>query len=237
MRIALLSDLHANLPFAEAAIRRARRHGCDRIIHLGDVVDLGPWPSETLDLLLGEGVELIRGNHDEYPTTGVPAEVGTRLGGEICDHMVWTAEQLRSDQRALLADLPLSRSAHIDEWQVRFQHFIIRDDRISDEFLGGDADDTLERFMVRHGEIVCFGHIHDRFWHFTGERGILNPGATGFEGPDGGWFAVLCLRERSAWVEWHPVESTASVVVTELERRRVPAWESSVSYMFAPAAS
>ena len=133
MRIAVLSDLHANLPFAEAAIRRARFHACDRIVHLGDAIDLGPWPGETLDLLVSEGVEMIRGNHDEYPILGLTPMLEGSIAPEIRVHMEWTAAQLRADHLALLAGLPLRMSSRVDEWQVRFQHYLVERDRVSDE--------------------------------------------------------------------------------------------------------
>lgn len=237
MRIAVLSDLHANLPFAQSAIHRARFSGCDRIVHLGDALDLGPWPSETLDLLVDEGVEMIRGNHDEYPILGLTPAQEAKLDPGIRDHMEWTASQLRTDQLALLAGLPTRMDAHVDEWRVRFQHYLLDGERVSDEYLGEDPEGMVRRFHVRHGEIVCFGHIHSRTWHFTGDRGILNPGATGFHGSDGAWFAVLVIREMSTWIEWHPVECSARPVVQELERRRVPEWQASVHYMFETAAA
>lgn len=237
MRIALLSDLHANLPFAEAAIRRARLHGCDRIVHLGDAIDLGPWPAETLDLLISEGVEMIRGNHDEYPILGLTPGMRSRLGRDILLHMEWTASQLRADHLALLAGLPYTARSVADEWRIRFQHYLMEDERVSEEYLGEDSDGLIRRFGVCSGEIVCFGHIHTRLWHFTGDRGVLNPGATGFHGDGGAWFAVLVVRETSVWIEWHPVESPSRLVVAELERRRVPAWEASVHYMFEAAGS
>jgi predicted phosphodiesterase len=236
MRIAILSDLHANLPFAEAAIRRARFYACDRVLHLGDAIDLGPWPAETLDFLISEEVELIRGNHDEYPILGLTPGLAARLDSDIRIHMDWTAAQLRADHLALLAGLPARIDARVDEWLVRFQHYLLHDERVSDEYLGESPEGMIRRFAVRPGEIVCFGHIHSRLWHFTGERGVLNPGATGFHGTDGAWFAVLVIREMSAWIEWHPVECSSSVVVSELERRGVPAWEASVHYMFEAAA-
>lgn len=236
MRIAILSDLHANLPFAEAAVRRARFHSCDRIIHLGDAIDLGPWPAETLDFLTAEGVEMVRGNHDEYPVMGLSASLEAKLEPDIRAHMQWTASQLRDDHLATLATLPLTIESRVDEWRVRFQHFLIRDNRVSDEYLGEAGDGIMQRFGVAPGEIVAFGHIHNRIWTFTGERGVLNPGATGFHGEGGAWFAVLVIRELSAWIEWHPVECSSSVVVSELERRGVPAWESSAHYMFQAVA-
>ncbi len=236
MRIAVLSDLHANLPFAEAAVLRARRHACDRIVHLGDAIDLGPWPAETLDFLQSEGVELVRGNHDEYPILGLTPGVGAKLEPDIRMHIAWTASQLRTDHLALLAGLPPRIDSRVEEWNVRFQHYLLDGDRVSEEYLGESPDGVLRRFAVRPGEIVCFGHIHTRIWRFCDNRGALNPGATGFHGTDGAWFAVLIVRESGVWIEWHPVECPSQLVVRELEHRGVPAWESSVHYMFETVA-
>jgi putative phosphoesterase len=235
MRIAVLSDIHANLPFAEAAVRRARKYGCDRILHLGDAIDLGPWPAETLDYLIDEGVEMIRGNHDEYPVMGLTPRVDAELSPEVKEHMRWTAGQLRAEQHALLAALPTTIASRIDNWTVRFQHFLLDENRVSERMIDHDSDSLLTAFQVERGQILCFGHIHIRIWHFLRDRAVLNPGATGFAGPDGAWFAVLVVREASAWIEWHPVDAEQALVVNELETRCVPGWESSVTYMFERA--
>ena len=235
MRIAILSDLHANLPFAESAIRQARRAGADRVIHLGDAIDLGPWPSETLDFLVGEGIDLVRGNHDEYPVLGLTPQISTRLSPEILHHMEWTTAQLRADQLAFLAGLPPQIVTRADEWHLRLQHFLLDDNRVSERMVDRDPDSMIKAFEVARGEIVCFGHIHTRSWHYTGDRGYLNPGATGFLGEDGGFFAMMVLQEESAWVEWHRVDCPHHYVIAELEQRKVPAWESSAVYMFAEA--
>ena len=235
MRIAILSDIHANLLFAEAAVRRARHFGCDRIIHLGDAVDLGPWPSETLDFMISNGIEMLRGNHDEYPVMGLTPKMERELAPEVKQQIKWTASQLRGDQHAYLAALPTTLVSHVDEWKVRFQHFLLDDGRVSEKMIHKDADSLFQEFKVESGEIVCFGHIHTRIWHFAGNRGILNPGATGFTDGNGAWFAVLVIRDSSAWLEWHPVEASSDLVAAELEERAVPGWESSISYMFVPA--
>ena len=235
MRVAVLSDLHANLPFAESAIRLARRTGSDRIVHLGDAVDLGPWPSETLDLLISEQVEMVRGNHDEYPVMGLTPGMDARISTEIREHMEWTASQLRTDQLAILAGLPPQITSRADEWRLRLQHFVLDGNRVSERMVGRDPLSMIEAFEIDPGEIVCFGHIHARSWHYAGDRGYLNPGATGFLGEDGGYFAQLNLQEESAWVEWRKVDCPHDHVVAELEHRNVPGWESSATYMFAEA--
>ncbi len=237
MRIAVLSDLHANLPFAEAAIRRARFHACDRIVHLGDAIDFGPWPAETLDLLVSEGVEMVRGDHDEYPALGLTPGCRSRLGIDEHAHMEWTASQLRTDQIAMLAGLPVRIITRVEEWRVRLQHYLLDHDRVSEDRVSDAPQDVARRFAVEPGEILCYGHDHSRFWYFDRDRGILNPGATGFHASDGAWFAVLVVREAGVWIEWHPVECSSGIVVAELERRGVPAWQSSVHYMLEAAVS
>lgn len=235
MRIAVLSDLHGNLPFAECAVETVRKSGCDRIVHLGDVIDLGPWPSETLDYLIAEQVEMVRGNHDEYPVLGLTEGVRKEIPAGILEHMEWTASQLRTDQMAYLAGLPPVITTQADEWQVRLQHFLLDDNRVSERFVSQEPESIIESFDIRAGEIVCFGHIHVRMWHYGGDRGFLNPGATGFLGEDGGQVAILVLQEASAWIEWHTVFSRHDYVVAEMERRGVPGWQESAHYMFADA--
>ena len=66
MRIALLADIHANLPALEAALAAIKKHSPDRIISLGDQVNLGPCPRETLALLRENHVTCLRGNHEGY---------------------------------------------------------------------------------------------------------------------------------------------------------------------------
>ena len=66
MRIALLSDVHANLPALEAVLRGIREKSPDKILSLGDQINLGPLPAETLALLRSEGVVCLSGNHERY---------------------------------------------------------------------------------------------------------------------------------------------------------------------------
>jgi predicted phosphodiesterase len=66
VRIALISDLHANEVAFEAVLADTRQLGVDRVICLGDVATLGPHPSEVLQRLKDLGCPCILGNHDEF---------------------------------------------------------------------------------------------------------------------------------------------------------------------------
>ncbi len=64
MRIAVLSDIHGNLPALLAALETLEHHQYDTIINLGDQVGYGPFPNEVIDLLRERGVSTVLGNHD-----------------------------------------------------------------------------------------------------------------------------------------------------------------------------
>ena len=50
MKIAILADVHANLPALRAALADAEQQGCERLYHAGDLIAIGPYPAEVIDL-------------------------------------------------------------------------------------------------------------------------------------------------------------------------------------------
>ena len=106
MKLALLSDIHANLQAFDACVAHARAVGAERFALLGDLVGYGADPAAVLAgvmQLAEEGAIVLKGNHDEMAVT--PAGAGKTLGGSTAD---WTHAQLDPAQRAYLAALPLT---------------------------------------------------------------------------------------------------------------------------------
>ena len=66
MRVALISDLHANLVAIQAVLADIQRVGVDQIFCLGDVATLGPAPGAVLQLLRDLRCPCILGNHDAF---------------------------------------------------------------------------------------------------------------------------------------------------------------------------
>ena len=74
MRIAFISDIHANREALDACVAHARRHGVDRWVFLGDLVGYGADPSYVVDKvreLAGDSGVVIKGNHDAAAASGV----------------------------------------------------------------------------------------------------------------------------------------------------------------------
>ncbi len=106
MKLALLSDIHANIQAFEACLAHAREQGAQQYALLGDLVGYGADPVavvERAQALAAGGALLIKGNHDAM-AVAPPAEVKT-VGDSTAG---WTHAQLSDSQRHFLDSLPLT---------------------------------------------------------------------------------------------------------------------------------
>ena len=76
MRIALIADVHSNIIALESVLKSVKKHSPDRIISLGDQVNLGPCPRETLAMLKAENVTCLHGNHERYILSAMAGDPG-----------------------------------------------------------------------------------------------------------------------------------------------------------------
>lgn len=60
----IVTDVHADAPALRDALAAIERHGCERILCAGDLIDYGRFPDQTLRVLAEKGIPCIRGNHD-----------------------------------------------------------------------------------------------------------------------------------------------------------------------------
>src|SRR5690242_4802208 len=97
MRIAIIADIHGNLPALEAVLADIGRRDVGRIINLGDCVSGPLWPREVCDLLMARDDLTIKGNHDRW----VSGPDRTKMGAS--DRYAYS--QLNQDHRSWLAAL------------------------------------------------------------------------------------------------------------------------------------
>jgi diadenosine tetraphosphatase ApaH/serine/threonine PP2A family protein phosphatase len=106
MRIALLTDIHANREALTACLEHADRQGVDHYAVLGDIVGYGADPAFVVDAvagLAGKGASVILGNHDE--AVDKPNDNMRHTARQAIE---WTRDQLDKEQRTFLASLPLT---------------------------------------------------------------------------------------------------------------------------------
>src|SRR2546429_6287087 len=87
MRLAVLSDVHSNLPALQAVLADVDRIAPDGIWVAGDLVGYNPWTNEVLEILREGHVRAIRGNHDRAAIGGGALRyIQLAAAGNIWDH-------------------------------------------------------------------------------------------------------------------------------------------------------
>ena len=222
MRIAVITDAHANLQALRAALAEIRRIGVDAVYHTGDAIGIGPQPAEVLDALLGEpGMRLVMGNHDEWFAAGLPEPPAWMSPGEF-EHIRWVHAQLDPALRQAVAAWPYVLDEELDGVRVRFLHYPMHDGRLQPlrELATGSDADAL--FGPTGADLVFYGHHHP-FSDVTGAARYVNPGSLGCHGEPLARFAVLETRPGAGGtLAFHAVPYDAAPLLAEFARRAVP---------------
>jgi predicted phosphodiesterase len=204
MRVAVLNDIHGNLPALEAVLSEVRQHDIDQIVVGGDVFP-GPMPRETLEYLLGLElpVQFIYGNGElamlaQMAATD-PSEVtywGTTSGfvlpEPIRELMRWSARQLYPDYQQLLASWPMTLRLAIDGLgEVLFCHGTPRSEVEVFTRLTPEAP-LLPVFEGLNVAVVVCGHTHMQFDRTIGSTRVINSGSVGmpFGEPRADWLLL-----------------------------------------------
>ena len=195
MRVAVLADIHGNLPALDAVLRDVDSAGVDVIVLNGDLAD-GPMPAQTLDRLeeLGPRAAWVRGNTDRW--LAEMFDGGFRPSGLPTNppaaYFKWCAARIGAEHRNRLASLPLRVTLDVDGLGlVAFCHATARDDN---EFIL--VDSPIEHYQAAFAEVseqtVVLGHTHMPFDRLASTRRFINPGSVGLPyGHAGAAWALL----------------------------------------------
>ena len=75
-KIAVLSDIHGNIPALEAVVNDIKQRRVDQVINLGDHISGPLWPKETIEFLMNQNWMHISGNHDKNLLINIPGKLG-----------------------------------------------------------------------------------------------------------------------------------------------------------------
>jgi len=149
-RIALISDIHANIDALESVFRDIEHTGADEIYCLGDIVGYGAAPAECVQLVQEYCSVTVKGNHDELVTQKGIIEYGERVAAPLR----LARKYLSEEQLKWLQDLPLTHQN--DDFTIvhaRLDH--------PEEFSYlQDEEDARKHFQFQEPQITFLGHTH-----------------------------------------------------------------------------
>ncbi|MFN0033567.1 MAG: metallophosphoesterase family protein [Saprospiraceae bacterium] len=215
MKIALFSDIHANLPALEACFADIEKRQPDQIFCLGDLVGYNIWPNEVIRLVRQRGISTIAGNYD-FGIGRMSGDCGCayktdeeKANGAVS--IAFTNQIVQPAERQYLRELPkhIRIELEMQEGEPISLLLVHGSPRRINEYLFEEREEkSLLRILESAGaDILCFGHTHkpyhrvlnsgtDAAPHF---RHAINIGSVGKpkDGDPRGGYVLLELDEHS----------------------------------------
>jgi predicted phosphodiesterase len=219
MRIALISDIHSNLPALEAVLEDIeRRQDIDAVYHIGDLVGYAPWPNEVVGIIQDEGIVGVSGNYDstvanDYAHCGCKYEDDEQ---ERLSHISfeWTKAHVTPQARAFLKRLPFRLDIKPNGGHASGPKLILvhGTPTLNTLYWTADRDDEFSLQMAamagaKAGDVIAFGHTHIPWTNNINGIEFVNTGSVG-RPKDGNWRAGYSVIgfEKPVYVEHHRVE-------------------------------
>jgi Calcineurin-like phosphoesterase len=178
--VALISDIHGNLPALEAVAADLQDWRPDGVYVLGDMVNGACWSGEVLDLLIHYGWPMLIGNHEDAVLQLGTARMEPRYADQrLYAALWWTRRNLLSNHLAALEDLPMDRLLALPGTSpLRLVHGLPGD------FFRGLRPETPERWAISRlsglaERNVGAGHTHVAMERRFGEWLVFNSGSVG----------------------------------------------------------
>ena len=231
MKIALIGDIHANLPALETVLAHIAENKIEKIWNIGDFVGYGPFPNEVVRLfrtaqqLRGKDVLSIVGNYDLKALEFKHKKAKWRKKKHPLKYRAfqWANETLTKKNRKYLHFLTQEIRVKIKGHRVLLTH---GSPASNTEHLSPSTPEKRLRKLAQTAKadlIVC-GHSHQPFARQVDGVWFINPGSVGR--PDDGdpraSFAILDLKPEQVHVEHHRLEYDVEQTVAAIHEHELP---------------
>lgn len=222
-RLAILADIHGNLPALEAVLADLAQFPVDHVVVAGDVVNWGPHSAAVMARVTAAGWAVIRGNNEyyllDYETPRMPPAWGEFV------LLPWLKRQLAGRWHALIAGWPDTLSLRFpDAPPIRVVHGSPRANTDPIYAISPEAE-VAARLAGVEEPILITAHTHLPLDRRCGPWRVFNPGSVGVPldgAPGGQYLARYLLLEAAAgdWrAEFRAVPFDVQPVLAEFQRQ------------------
>lgn len=183
-RMAIISDIHGNIPALQAVLNDIRKRGIKRIVCLGDLVGKGPAPDQAIDLVRECCEAVVMGNWDDL----MNKEIRNPIYPEFPKMLAWHRRTVGPERLSYLASLPFCCDFLISGRMVRLFHASAKSvyHRV---YPAHPVEERLAMFEHtertgtppdgRTPDVIGYGDIHTSFVQQLGAKTLFNTGSVG----------------------------------------------------------
>lgn len=183
MKVAIISDIHANLEALNATIKDIKKRNVDKIICLGDTIAKGIHPEECIEIIRKNCDIVLRGNCDRHFSS--KHENMAELPIQEQERIKWNQSMLSGESMEYLQNLPYSYEFYMSGSLVRLFHAtpkfdnkaVVNEDTIQTKLeMFYPSENTKSNIIA---DVVIYGHIHHPYMDKLYNKTIINVGSVG----------------------------------------------------------
>lgn len=194
MMLAIISDIHGNLPALEKALNLIKKVKVDNFLFLGDVVGYGPWSNECVELISTlKNSYKIKGNHEDY-------YLKKKFNGKNPLTKKFFKESFYNFEKF---DLIKEYKEEIIIDDIEFKH------TIENKYIFSDTEINLKKNLV-------LGHSHQQFYKKVKEFWVLNPGSLGQNRKNINLMQYAILDTKKSYYKFFTEEHDIGAVIQKM---------------------
>ena len=234
--IALVSDIHGNLPALQSVYEHAIQQGAQLFLNAGDTIGYGPFPNECVDFIRDKKFFSVIGDYDQkvlaFPQHARRYQQKKHVLKSLAFR--WAYQNLTPTNLRYLSHLPINHRMSLAQRSFFLTHGAPND---TGSYIG-DATTSQEwqRYQQQaHSDVIISGNTHILHQHTIEDTLFVNPGSVGRQddGDPRASYAILLLDDAIT-IKQYRVEYDLEQIVEQLEFYDLPC---EFSYMFRKGCS
>ncbi|HUK84694.1 MAG TPA: YfcE family phosphodiesterase, partial [Candidatus Acidoferrum sp.] len=216
VKIAVLSDIHANINALETVVRDAEERGASLFVNAGDSIGFGPCPNKVVEWVCEKNILSILGNYDVEVIEGKTKDKSQK---NIAYR--FAKKELSKSNVNYLNSLPMERRLEVAGKNLLITH---GSPESMEEHIYSDT--PIERLKTlaetAKAEIIIVGHSHEQFWRQVNGVSFVNPGSVGRPGDGNPQTGYAILSFNPFKVELLRLDYDVTYAAEALRKKRLP---------------
>ncbi len=216
LKIALLSDIHANLQALQKVLEDAEERGANIFLNAGDSIGFGPYPNEVVELLREKNVLSILGNYDLEVI-----EEKAKTKGQKGLSLKFARKELGKTTEFYLSSLPRKRRLEFDGKKLLVTHG--SPESIEEHIYPDTPSERLKTLVdIAKADVIMVGHSHEQFLKDTFGACFVNPGSVGRPGDGNPQTAYAILSFKPFKIDLIRLDYDVEGAAAAIRKKRLP---------------
>jgi putative phosphoesterase len=225
MKVAVIGDVHANLPALETVLDHAQKQGTEAIWNAGDLIGVGPFPDQVVTRVRKENVLSILGGYDRAVLRfkKKKAKWRKKMVSEEYLALEWAYNALTNSSRKYLRFLSTEMRTGVKGRKILLTH---TGPCSYKKTLPPDAlkEHLSQRAQEAKADVIVCGHSHRPFAHQVPDALVVNPGSVGWsnDGKRLASYAILTFKKDDIQVDHHRLEYDVGRLIAAIRDNGLP---------------